>query len=407
MAGACGPPPERPGHRSVARLRAPPPTPGAKPPCPRPDHVNTFPPQMRMAARSRASLAACVRICRGSRPSTSFSGGKLLQDVPDHAGTPYGQGPAHTHDLEIDPASRLGRAVAGASPDAWPAEDPDDAALQLQVNTFHHQAVMMAALRRVFGRAPGRTARPGGGRGVWKAATVDGSSAFSATQSAPNPRPKSSTEYGLISSQPQPRFRRLAPTGPRAARRPVSAARHSAARAHCSRRKGAARAEPSHGPLGKVSCRVTGYSRRRPTRRRQRRRRSLMARRSSVFVPLSVLEFRDRAETYSARRSESSTGQALHLPAVRRADASLANALVALGIEPGDRVSFLTYNTHQLLELLRRPRSGAVPEPHQHPPQPGESRTSSATPARRSSLHKDFKPLVEALVAELRSSLAS
>jgi Predicted glutamine amidotransferases len=85
-------------------------------------------------------------ICRGFQAINVFSGGKLLQDVPDHAGTPYGQGPAHTHDLEIDPASRLGRAVAGASPDGLAAEDPDDAALQLQVNTFHHQAVMMAAL---------------------------------------------------------------------------------------------------------------------------------------------------------------------------------------------------------------------------------------------------------------------
>jgi len=85
-------------------------------------------------------------ICRGFQAINVFSGGKLLQDVPSHAGTPYGQGPAHTHDLEIDAASRLGRAVAGAAPDGVAAGDPEDAALQLQVNSFHHQAVGLAGL---------------------------------------------------------------------------------------------------------------------------------------------------------------------------------------------------------------------------------------------------------------------
>jgi len=85
-------------------------------------------------------------ICRGFQAINVFSGGKLLADVPDHAGTPYGTGPAHTHDLEIEPDSRLGRAVAGASPDGLAAEDPDDAALQLQVNSFHHQAVSLEGL---------------------------------------------------------------------------------------------------------------------------------------------------------------------------------------------------------------------------------------------------------------------
>jgi putative glutamine amidotransferase len=85
-------------------------------------------------------------ICRGFQAVNVFSGGKLLQDVPGHAGTPYGSGPAHTHDLEIDPASRLGRAIAGAAPDGLAAGDPDDSALQMQVNSFHHQAVDAAGL---------------------------------------------------------------------------------------------------------------------------------------------------------------------------------------------------------------------------------------------------------------------
>jgi putative glutamine amidotransferase len=80
-------------------------------------------------------------ICRGLQAINVFSGGKLLQDVPSHAGTPYGQGPAQLHPLEIDPATRLGRAVAAAAPDGVAGADPEDDALQLEVNTFHHQAV--------------------------------------------------------------------------------------------------------------------------------------------------------------------------------------------------------------------------------------------------------------------------
>jgi gamma-glutamyl-gamma-aminobutyrate hydrolase PuuD len=80
-------------------------------------------------------------ICRGFQAINVFSGGKLLQDVPSHAGTPYGKGPAHLHTLEIDPASRLGRAVAGAAPDGVAGGDPWDQALELEVNTFHHQAI--------------------------------------------------------------------------------------------------------------------------------------------------------------------------------------------------------------------------------------------------------------------------
>jgi gamma-glutamyl-gamma-aminobutyrate hydrolase PuuD len=108
------------------------------------------------AARDELELAAwreaerrslpVFGICRGLQAINVFAGGTLLQDVPDHAGTPYGSGPAHTHDLEIDPATRLGRAVAAASPNGLAAEDEDDAALELQVNTFHHQAVSMKGL---------------------------------------------------------------------------------------------------------------------------------------------------------------------------------------------------------------------------------------------------------------------
>jgi gamma-glutamyl-gamma-aminobutyrate hydrolase PuuD len=107
-------------------------------------------------ARDRLELAAwraaqarsvpVLGICRGLQAINVFSGGKLLQDVPSHAGTPYGHGPAHIHYLEIEPRSKLGRAIASASPDGVAGGDPDDSMLELEVNTYHHQAVHHDAL---------------------------------------------------------------------------------------------------------------------------------------------------------------------------------------------------------------------------------------------------------------------
>ena len=85
-------------------------------------------------------------ICRGFQAINVFSGGSLLQDVPSHAGTPYGRGPAKTHDMEIDPNSRLARALAEGSPEGLAATDEDDDAVELVVNTYHHQAVDHAGL---------------------------------------------------------------------------------------------------------------------------------------------------------------------------------------------------------------------------------------------------------------------
>jgi putative glutamine amidotransferase len=85
-------------------------------------------------------------ICRGLQAINVFCGGGLLQDVPGHAGTPYGAGPAHTHSLEIDPDSRLARALAEGAPDGLATTDEDDATIELTVNTFHHQAVDHARL---------------------------------------------------------------------------------------------------------------------------------------------------------------------------------------------------------------------------------------------------------------------
>jgi putative glutamine amidotransferase len=80
-------------------------------------------------------------ICRGMQAINVFSGGTLLQDVPSHAGIPYGEGPAKTHDLEIDPNSRLARALAAGAPEGLAATDENDDTPELVVNTYHHQAV--------------------------------------------------------------------------------------------------------------------------------------------------------------------------------------------------------------------------------------------------------------------------
>ena len=80
-------------------------------------------------------------ICRGFQVINVFSGGSLLQDVPSHAGTPYGQGPAQVHNMAIDPDSRLARALAEGAPEGLAATDTDDESIELVVNTYHHQAV--------------------------------------------------------------------------------------------------------------------------------------------------------------------------------------------------------------------------------------------------------------------------
>ena len=96
------------------------------------------------AAQRRA--VPVMGICRGLQAINVFSGGSLIQDVPDHAGTPYGQGPAHTHDMEIEGDSRLGRALAAGAPDGLATTDENDTSIELTVNTYHHQAVDRARL---------------------------------------------------------------------------------------------------------------------------------------------------------------------------------------------------------------------------------------------------------------------
>jgi putative glutamine amidotransferase len=92
----------------------------------------------RVAARRSVPV---LGICRGMQAINVFSGGKLLQDVPTHGGVAYGQGPTSLHPLQIDPTSELGRLIAAAAPDGVAGGDETDDTLELDVNTFHHQAV--------------------------------------------------------------------------------------------------------------------------------------------------------------------------------------------------------------------------------------------------------------------------
>ncbi len=98
------------------------------------------------AAESRG--APVLGICRGLQAINVFAGGSLVQDLPDHAGTPYGDGAAETHNMEIDPSSRLARSIAAAAPEGLAATDEEDSTIELTVNTFHHQAVVPSRLAR-------------------------------------------------------------------------------------------------------------------------------------------------------------------------------------------------------------------------------------------------------------------
>jgi putative glutamine amidotransferase len=111
---------------------------------------------------SQLRCVPVLGICRGLQAINVFSGGTLLQDVPSHAGTPYGSGAALTHNLEVDPDSRLARALAEGAPEGLAATDEDDDTVELTVNSFHHQAVNQARLAptlRAVGWAPSEFGR--------------------------------------------------------------------------------------------------------------------------------------------------------------------------------------------------------------------------------------------------------
>jgi fatty-acyl-CoA synthase len=123
-----------------------------------------------------------------------------------------------------------------------------------------------------------------------------------------------------------------------------------------------------------------------------------------VFVPLSVLEFRDRAATYFGDKVGIVDGdRELTYRAWAERTHRLANALHGLGVEPGDRVSFITYNTHHLLEAYYGVlEAGAVLNPVNIRLAPHEiAYILEHAGSRVVFFHADFAPLVEQLASRL------
>lgn len=125
-----------------------------------------------------------------------------------------------------------------------------------------------------------------------------------------------------------------------------------------------------------------------------------------MFVPLSVLEFRDRAAAYFGDKIGVVDGECeFTYRAFAERTHRLANALVGLGIGPGDRVSFLTYNTHHLLEAYYGVlEAGAVLNPINIRLTPHEiAYILDHAGSRLVVFHRDFLPLVETLAPQLTS----
>jgi fatty-acyl-CoA synthase len=123
-----------------------------------------------------------------------------------------------------------------------------------------------------------------------------------------------------------------------------------------------------------------------------------------VFVPLSVLEFRDRASAYFGDKVGVVDGDtSLTYRAWAERTHRLANALVGLGVQPGDRVSFITYNTHHLLEAYYGVlEAGAVLNPINIRLAPHEiGYILDHAGSRVVFFHRDFLPLVEAVIPQL------
>jgi len=123
-----------------------------------------------------------------------------------------------------------------------------------------------------------------------------------------------------------------------------------------------------------------------------------------VFVPLSVLEFRDRAAAYFGDKVGVVDGDvSLTYRGWAERTHRLAGALIGLGVQPGDRVSFITYNTHHLLEAyFGVPEAGAVLNPVNIRLAPHEiAYILDHAGSRVVFFHRDFTPLVEAIAPQL------
>jgi fatty-acyl-CoA synthase len=123
-----------------------------------------------------------------------------------------------------------------------------------------------------------------------------------------------------------------------------------------------------------------------------------------MFVPLSVLEFRDRAEMFFGDKVGIIDGDAqFTYRAFGVRTHRLANALAELGVRGGDRVSFITFNTHHLLEAYYGViEAGAVLNPINIRLAPHEIEYILGHAASKVVFfHRDFAPLVDAIAPRL------
>jgi fatty-acyl-CoA synthase len=125
-------------------------------------------------------------------------------------------------------------------------------------------------------------------------------------------------------------------------------------------------------------------------------------------VPLSVLEFRDRAAAFFGDVEGVVDGDrrftyAQYAERTHR----LANALRRLGVRPGDRVSFISYNCHQLLEAYYGVlEAGAMLNPiniRLAPPEIGYILGHAGS--KVVFYHADFTPIVEAVREQLPADM--
>jgi fatty-acyl-CoA synthase len=117
-----------------------------------------------------------------------------------------------------------------------------------------------------------------------------------------------------------------------------------------------------------------------------------------MFVPLSVLEFRDRAARYFGDKIGVVDGdRQFTYRAFAERTQRLANALRGLGVADGERVSLITYNTHQLLEAYYGViEAGAVLNPINIRLAPHEiAYILDHAASHVVVFHRDFLPLIE------------
>jgi fatty-acyl-CoA synthase len=119
-----------------------------------------------------------------------------------------------------------------------------------------------------------------------------------------------------------------------------------------------------------------------------------------MIVPLSVLEFRDHAEAHFRDKVGVIDGdRTFTYGQFAERTRRLANAIRGLGVRRGDRVAFVTYNTHQILEAYYGVvQAGAILTPINIRLRPEDiAYILNHSASRILFFHRDFLPLVQSV----------